>query len=172
MEKIINRFIINLGLIIAGFSTIFSGMLIQIKFHMGNHGNIDINDCVAGINYSGWSLVHKISIVALSLLVICHVYLYWKWYKAVITKRLFSKNQQVLILSVLFIIVAATGLTPWIIDLLNGDQIHRKVILEIHDKFAIILMIYLILHIIKRLKWFISNFDRIKNEKRQSQNRP
>lgn len=164
MEKNINRFIINLGLIIFGITTIFSGMLIQVKYHMGNHGNIAINDFVIGINYQGWSVIHKISIVALSLLMICHVYFHWKWYKVVITKKLISKNQQVLILSFLFIVVAITGLTPWFIDLLNGDEMQRKIFIEIHDKLALILAIYLILHIIKRLRWFFATYEKIKNE--------
>jgi hypothetical protein len=164
MEKNINRFIINLGLIIFGITTIFSGILIQVKYHMGNHGNIATNDFVIGINYQGWSLVHKISIVALSLLMICHVYLHWKWYKIVITKNLISKNKQVLILSFIFVVVAITGLTPWFIDLLNGGEMQRKIFIEIHDKLALILTIYLILHIIRRLRWFFTTFEKIKKE--------
>lgn len=164
MEKNINRFIINLGLVLFGITTIFSGMLIQVKYHMGNHGNIAINDFVTGINYAGWSVIHKISIVALSLLMICHVYLHWKWYKAVITKKLISKNQQVLILSFLFVLVAITGLIPWFISLLKGDEMQRKIFIEIHDKIALILAGYLILHIIKRLRWFFTNFEKMKKE--------
>ncbi len=154
---------VNLGLFIFGIASAFSGILIQVKFHMGNHGNIAINDFVFGMNYHGFTVIHKISIVALSLLMICHVYLHWKWYKVVITKRLFAKNQQVLIFSLLFILVAMTGLTPWLIDLLKGDEIQRKVIIEIHDKIAIIFSIYLVLHIIKRLKWYYTTFEKIKN---------
>lgn len=139
-------------------------MLIQVKYHMGNYGNIAINDSVLGINYHGWATVHKISIVVLSVFVIYHIYEHWKWYKIVITKRLFAKNQQVLIFSLLFVLVAITGLTPWFIDLLKGDEIQRKTFIEIHDKFAIILTIYLILHIIKRMKWFFTTFDKIRNK--------
>jgi hypothetical protein len=105
MEKNINRFIVNLGLFVFGIASAFSGMLIQVKYHMGNHGNIAINDSVFGINYHGWSFVHKISIVVLSLLMIYHIYQHWKWYKIVITKRLLVKNQQVLIFSLLFVLV-------------------------------------------------------------------
>lgn len=38
----------------------------------------------------------------------------------------------------------------------------RKTFIEIHDKLAIILTIYLILHIIRRMKWFFTTFDKIK----------
>lgn len=164
MGKNISRFTINLGLIIFGITTIFSGLLIQVKYHMGNHGNIAINDFVIGINYPGWSVIHKISIVALSLLMICHFYLHWKWYKAVIKKKLISRNQQVLMLSFLFVIVAITGLTPWFIGLLNGNEVTRIIFIEIHDKLALILAIYLILHIIKRLRWFLTTFEKIRKE--------
>lgn len=164
MKNNINWFIINLGIFIFGITTAFSGMLIQVKYHMGNHGNIAINDYVFGINYHGWSVIHKISIVALSILMIYHVYQHWKWYKVVITKKLITKNQQVLILSLLFVLVAITGLTPWFIDLLKGDEILRKVFIEIHDKLAIILSIYLVLHIIKRLKWFFTTYEKMTNK--------
>ena len=162
MEKNINRFLINLGLLIFGIATVFSGLLVQVKYHMGNHGNIPINEFVMGMNYQGWSVIHKISIVALSLLMIWHVYSHWKWYKGVIKKQLIIKNQQVLILSLLFVAVAITGLTPWFIDLLNGDEMQRKIFIEIHDKLTLILAIYLILHIIKRLRWFFIAFEKLK----------
>lgn len=164
MGKYISRFIINLGLIVFGIATAFSGMLIQIKYHMGNHGNIVLNESVLGINYQSWSAIHKVSIVVLSLLMIYHVYHHWKWYKGVISKKLITKNQQVLTLTLLFASVAITGLTPWFIDLLKGDEVLRKVFIEIHDKLAIILSIYLILHIIKRLKWFFTTFDKMTNK--------
>jgi hypothetical protein len=162
MGNNIDRFIINLGLFIFGMASAFSGILIQLKYHMGNHGNISINDSVFEINYYGWSVLHKISIVALSLLMIYHIYQHWKWYKTVIAKRLIAKNQQVLVLSLLFVLVAITGLTPWIIYLMKGDEIIRKAFIEIHDKLAIILTIYFILHIIKRFKWYFTSFGKIR----------
>lgn len=139
-------------------------MLIQIKYHMGNHGNIPINGFVLGLNYHNWSVVHKISIVVLSLFAIYHIYQHWKWYKLVIKKRLFAKNQQVLIFSLLFVLVAITGLIPWFIDLLKEDEMQRKAFIEIHDKLAIILAIYLILHVIRRMKWFFTTFDKRKDK--------
>ncbi len=163
MGNNVNRLIVNLGLLVFGIASAFSGMLIQVKYHMGNHGSIAINDSALGLNYNGWSAVHKIAIVVLSVFAIYHIYQHWKWYKIVITKRLFAKNQQVLIFSLLFVVVALTGLTPWFIDLLKGDALQRKIFIEIHDKFAIVLTVYLILHTIKRMKWFFTAFDKIRN---------
>lgn len=154
-------FKINIVLLFSGLFAIISGLLLQVEYHFGNHFSIPANKIVFGVSYFGWSTIHKISIVALSLLVIYHIYQHWKWYKVVIKKRLFVKNQQVLIYSFLFVLAAITGLTPWFIHIFNGNEFLRKAFVEIHDKLAIILSIYLVLHIIKRLKWFYTTFAKI-----------
>jgi len=164
MEKYFNRFSINLCLLISGFFTVFSGILIQVKYHMGNHGNSSTNDPVFGLSYSEWSDTHKISIVVLSILMIFHLILHWKWYKIVIKKRLINKNKQVITLTILFVLVAFTGFIPWFIDLMKEDEMLRKAFIEIHDKLAIILSVYFILHVIKRLKWFFTTFEKMINK--------
>jgi len=160
MKKHLNSFIINLGLLISGLLTVFSGLLIQVEYHMGNHENIVINDQVFGISYYGWSDIHKISIVMLSLLIIYHISQHWKWYKVVIKKKHVAKNIQVLTLSVIFILVAITGLIPWFIHLINGDAMLQKAFIEIHDKIAIILFVFLILHVAKKLNWFMKTLKK------------
>lgn len=163
MGKHVYNFIINIGLLVAGFATVFKGLLIQVEYHMGNHGNMAINDKVAGLNYSGWTVVHKISIVVFSALVIYHVFRHWKWYKTVILKKLINKNRQVLILSALFILVAITGFIPWLIELMKGNKLIRKDFIEIHDKLALVLSVYLILHILKKWKWLFITFQKMTN---------
>lgn len=150
--KILSRSIVNPGLFISAIVAAFTGMLIQIKFHIGHRGNIETNDYVLGINYSGWSGVHKFSIVILSLLMIYHIYKHWKWYSIVFKKRIFARHKQVLTLSVLFALVALTGLIPWFINMQDGSILIRKAFIEVHDKLAIVLILYLFLHIIKRYK--------------------
>jgi hypothetical protein len=154
MGKHINRFILNLGLLIIGLTSVLSGLLLQIEYHIGNHGNNAINEQVFGVYYNGWPVIHKISIVILLSCIMVHIYHHWKWFKIVIKKRLLRKNVQVLMLSIIFILVAITGLIPWLIHLMKGNILPRKVFIEIHDKLAIILTVYLILHVFKRLKWF------------------
>lgn len=153
---------INLGLLFTGLLTVFSGLSIQVNYHMGNHGPITTDDHVSGIGYYGWSAIHKLSIVILSLFIILHIYLHWEWYSMVIKKRLVAKNKQVLTLSGVFILVAVTGFTPWIIDLHEGSKIVSKAFIEIHDKLTILLTLYLVLHIIKRRKWFLTAFKKLK----------
>ena len=116
---------------------------------------------VFGLEYSNWSSFHKFSIVLLFILVVFHISLHWKWYKTVFAKRLLNKNRQVITLSIIFLLVAITGFIPWIIDLIYVNDLNRKAFIEVHDKIAIILSIYFILHIIKRLKWFVTAIEKM-----------
>lgn len=137
---------INLGLLFSGLVMIFSGLLIQINYHMGNHGRIVISKSVWCLSHSDWSLIHKISVIIFSFVVIYHIKLHWRWFKAVITKNLIAKNKLIITLSIVFLLVALTGYVPWLIKLTGGDTSIRKTFIEIHDKIALILIALLALH--------------------------
>lgn len=131
-------------LLFFGVLMIVSGLVLQLGFHIGGSGGqheqssgIDTLNTVWGIIYTDWSTIHKIVVVLFSLLMIFHI-----------------KNKQVKTLSILFLLVAITGFVPWLIDLSGSSVTLRLFFIEIHDKIALILVIYLILHIIKRRKWF------------------
>jgi hypothetical protein len=145
---------INICLIIVSFTTILTGFVIQLKYHMDR-----LSPVVEtwGLAYNSWSLLHKLSIVALSLLMLFHVISHWKWYKTIITRKLIARNKQTLILSVIFVLTAVTGYAAWFAGLANGGAssgaaLFRKAFIEIHDKIAIILTIYIILHVVKQMK--------------------
>ncbi|MBI4763616.1 MAG: DUF4405 domain-containing protein [Deltaproteobacteria bacterium] len=88
-------FLINLGLLLFGTAMVFSGILIQISYHMGHHGEIATTHLVLGLNYFNWSDLHKISIVLVSMGIVFHIIWHWKWYKTVMwKKKLVVKNQQ------------------------------------------------------------------------------
>jgi NAD-dependent dihydropyrimidine dehydrogenase PreA subunit len=181
-KHILNNFLINNLLFVFGLMMIFSGLTLQIGFHMGGpnrHQNgahnvqfqsmqyeklraTDANKTVFNFNYSAWSAIHKFVIVFFSLLMIYHTYVHWKWYKGVIAKHLIGKNRQLIILSVIFLLVAVTGLIPWFIDLLGGKGLIRMFFIEIHDKIALILIVFLVLHIVKRIKWFATIYAKLK----------
>ncbi len=181
-HRAFNDFIINNLLLISGLVVIFSGLVLQIGFHMGgtnghpveSHGmqtpsmqyeqlrEIDTNKIVCGFNHADWSTIHKSIIVLFLLLIIYHTYVHWKWYRVVIAKHLIGKNRQVMILSVLFLLVAITGLIPWFIDLSGSMSVSRIHFIEIHDKLTLVLIVFLVLHIIKRYKWFHTTYMKLK----------
>jgi hypothetical protein len=162
-KNLIAGFCINLGLLLFGSGMVFSGLLIQIIYHMGHHGGINTNQLVLGLNYFTWSDLHKISIVLVSLGMIFHIIWHWKWYKTVVQKKnLVAKNHQAIILTIGFILVAITGYISWFIKLSGGSDHTRKLYMEIHDKITWVLLVYLIFHVTKRFKWFFTTFEKVK----------
>jgi hypothetical protein len=181
-KKILNRFLINNLLLVVVIVMIFSGLAMQLGFHVGGpdghrdgrhniHSEalqyeqireIDTSKIVCGLAYPDWSTTHKFAIVFFSLLMIYHIYTHWKWYKRVITKHLIGKNFQVITLTVLFLLVAVNGLVPWFINLSGSTSILRLIFIEIHDKLTFILIIYLCLHVIQRTNWFSTAYVKLK----------
>ncbi len=179
LAKIYTDFIVNNTLIILGIATVISGFVLQFGFHFGhsepsardlglNSSNpLDIRHfdefkLVWGFDYSTWSIMHKTFVVALSLLMIYHFIIHFKWYKQVIIKHLINKNKQVVILTIIFLIVALTGFVPWIIDAFALDSHLRIMFIEIHDKLTFVLTIFLFLHIFNRLKWYPKVYLKLK----------
>ncbi|MBP7497071.1 MAG: hypothetical protein KA792_05345 [Bacteroidales bacterium] len=181
-KQIATVFYINIILLLFSAIMIISGITLQAGYHLGSHDNhniktqninptdniqpeqtkiINTGKTIWGFDYYDWSLIHKISIIIVSLTMIYHIHSHWKWYKTVISKRLIKKNRQVVTLSAIFLLVALTGLVPWTIHLCNGNETLRKGFIEIHDKIALILTVYLFIHIAKRLKWYVKPFRKI-----------
>ncbi len=157
----------NLGLLLAGFAMTFSGFAIQFSYHMGHHGSIDKSHLALGISYAGWSVIHKTSIVIVSFLAIAHIMPHLKWYKTIIRKMLFRQNRLVIALTILFVIVAVTGYIPWCIDLAGGRYDARRGFIEVHDKLAFILIVYLSIHVVRRMRWFITSYRRLRQSPRR-----
>jgi hypothetical protein len=160
-KSLIVSLVTNVALLLTGFAVAFSGFLIQLDYHMGHHGSIDENDLVLGMDYLGWTNGHKVSIVTLSLLVIIHIILHWRWYKTVLQKNLFAKNKLAIALTMIFTVVAITGYVPWLIGLTGGSDASRRTFIEVHDKIAVVLFVCLVIHLAKRFRWFIDSIHRL-----------
>jgi ferredoxin len=158
-------FIVNLGLLIFGLAMSISGFVIQLKYHMGHNPELESGNSSLGIGYDNWTNIHKTSIIIISILMIYHFFMHWKWYKTIIINKLVSKNKLQMILSIVFILVAITGYIPWIINLSGGSDISSKFLIEIHDKIAILLFVLLTIHTTNRLKWFATTLDKFKNKR-------
>ena len=169
-KKSILNFINNLVLCLCGSSLVFSGILIQLEYHFGHDGKKDPWNLALGLNHGQWADLHIISSLIVSLAMIVHIYQHWPWYKSVLKKRtLIVKNQQVIVLSIIFLSVALTGFTSWFIWLAGGTEINRKLFMEIHDKIAWALFLYLLLHVWTRVKWFFTTYEKLKMSKTSPQ---
>ena len=184
-KRTVNNFIINSLLLVSVLFMILSGLVLQQGFHRSDAGEqlisfqegqhhqamqyeqvrgIDSNKIVWGLNYPGWSTVHRLFIVFFSLLIIYHVYVHRIWYKRAIRKNLIRKNIQMFILSALFFLVAVTGFASWFVDLSGNSLILRILFIEIHDKLALFLIVFLMLHVVKRAKWFFAVHEKLKEQ--------
>ena len=176
--KSVRLFLINNLLLLSGAITIISGFVLQFGFHIqAARQNQDAGSSDAdyeqirgfeqirgvwGINYSGWSAIHKILAICFVMLMIYHIYKHLKWYRGIISRNLMGKNVQVVILSAIFLFTSLTGIVPWLIDLLGSTSIYRFVFVEIHDKLALLLVVFLALHVVKRRNWFDAAYSKIK----------
>lgn len=158
MNNVRLKFTVNALLLLMGLVVTVSGLVMQVEYHMGR---LPIAQSVWGMEHGQWSGVHKFSAVVFMLLVAYHVWVHWKWYEVVFSKGLFRKNSQILVFSLLMALVSLLGLVPWLVDLLGGNQVARDTLIEIHDKLAIVFAIYIILHLFKRMKWYIKTLSKL-----------
>lgn len=170
-KKAIRGFIINNLLLLTGLLMIVSGLTLQLKFHVGQKGSAPtvvhhtasqpdvsvllLNDRAILPHYRTWSTVHKTTIIFFSLLIIYHTATHLKWYKTIFRKRLIRKNRQTLILTLLFLLVAFSGIVPWLTGVLWNNNNTRLMLIELHDKLALIFLVFLVLHVAGRIKGFI-----------------
>lgn len=147
-------FVTNATLLLAGSILAFSGLLLQAIYHVGP-GRSDKQLQTLGMNYCGWSDLHVVAMLAVSLLMIIHVTLHWKWYVTVVRARRFTKHRLVLTLTLVFVVVALTGYAPWLIRLTGGAELARRAVVEVHDKLALVLCVYLGIHTFRNLPWFL-----------------
>jgi hypothetical protein len=153
MNKYIFNLINNIVLLISGVIAAVSGLTMQVGFHMhgGHEGGLNT---VMGFAFHEWSLIHKVSIVIMTLTIIYHFIIHWKWYKGVLSKHLIRKNRVSVYITIVFVLVAITGLVPWFIDLSGGSHHARMGFIEIHDKFTLLLVVLMAIHIVKKFKWY------------------
>jgi hypothetical protein len=153
-SRLVLSLIINLGLLLTGSAAALSGLVIQLNYHLKYHAEIDKISMVFGMNYTGWSNSHLFSIVMLSFLAVIHFILHWKWYKTIVQKKLLAQNNLMITLTTVFITAAITGYIPLFIRMSGGSEVIRKTFIEIHDKISLVLLVYLIIHVAKRFRWF------------------
>lgn len=159
-KKNIISLMTNLGLLLFGFLMAFSGFLIQIRYHMGH--NHEMHNSTLDNDFCFWADTHKISSMFFSFLVIYHFIIHLKWYKTVFIKKTAGKNKLQLLLVFVFILVAISGYIPWILDLTGRSELIRKFFIEIHDKITILLFFLIIVHFIKKFRYYITSFKKIR----------
>ena len=128
-----NKFVVDWALLPSFILSAFSG----IKLHMLGHG-MGHGAC------RFWGTFHIGASLVLLLLVIIHVKMHWNWYKHLFQKGLGNKSRTIAILSLIFLLLASTG-----IILLEGEC-RRSAIGIWHFYLGIAMIILAVMHIFKR----------------------
>jgi len=154
MTKINKILIVNLLLLPVSFLAVFSGSLLQVKYHAGR---LPKTTYVLFNNYFDWVTIHKASASLFFIFLCTHIYLHKDWYYRMYKKNLLKRNAPIR-LTIVLLVTAITGFFPWIQSLFvyfKGLETHfgEKFFIEIHDKLGILLIILLIFHITKRFRW-------------------
>ncbi len=153
------NFYINLLNFIPFLLVIITGLILQFKYHLHHFPD---HYTIEGLDKSGFLNLHIIS-AAISLAgIIFHCILHWKFISAV-AKKIFIKKSGFKLSFLLFVIYLATVLTSFASWLFfNQGDSARFVLVEIHDKVALLLVVFSVLHLVKRSGWMIRNFQNIK----------
>ncbi len=150
----INKKVLNYGLLVCGAAACLTGVMMQIGYHIGVADRAAVvHKQVWGLNYAQWQASHEITATLFFVLSLIHIYKHRKWYKGVIERRVFKRNRELLLFSVLFCLSAILGFLPWLISC-KDEQLLRHTLIEIHDKISIVLLIFIVLHIVKRWRCF------------------
>jgi hypothetical protein len=169
MKKADKNLITDLLLLPAGIATIFSGFLLQIKYHMGR---LPKTTEVLSADYYDWTVIHKYSSVVFFIILCVHIYLHKEWYISLF-KKIPVKRDRTSRLAFILIITSLFGFIPWGQSIINSLLGHpsaatERIFVEIHDKLGIILMIKVIMHVWKRFGWIVKRITGYFNKSRQA----
>jgi hypothetical protein len=154
------NFYLNLLNFVPFLIVIITGLILQIEYHMHRLTDYYI---VSGLNKSGWLIIHKISATISLIGFIVHCIMHWKFISITSRKILGQKSLSSVSLSYwLFIICIPTcffAMASWII--FNQGEPARFLFVEIHDKLALLLIIFSIIHIILRTGWMLRTYKKL-----------
>lgn len=128
-----NKFIVDWALLPSFILSAFSGLKLHTLGYGMGHGA-----CLF------WGTFHIGASLVLLLLVIIHVKMHQNWYKHLFQKGLENKSLTTAVLSLIFLLLASTGL------ILLGGKCRRSTIGIWHFYLGIAMIILAVMHIFKR----------------------
>jgi len=137
--------LINIILLLSTIGLVVAGFVLQVNYHIGHHGGIEIADTVWGMDYSSWSTIHKITAILFTFATALHIYH---------NRKLFKNRQKVIFLLIL-IFTSLTGFLAWYYSYNESSDMTRKILIEIHDKLTLFLSLFMVIHIWNKRRRFI-----------------
>lgn len=135
-------FVIDWILVPVFILSVYSGFGLHIAGHGDNHEV-----------WHNWAVFHVLVSVLFLIAIILHVATHWGWYKWIIKNGIGRKNKATVVLSIMFLLVSATGF------LLLGVEGANSSLGLWHYKIGIVMTIMAIGHIIRRLSFFSKSLN-------------
>lgn len=149
------NFYINLMALVPFLVLIATGHILQTEYHMHH---LPEGALIMGLGRHGWLTLHELSAVISLACILHHCAHHWKFIVTVTKKKLYRKKMSSGIVSyILFLVFIATALTAfvsWIF--LEGRA--RHMLVEVHDKLALLLTLVFAVHLITRTGWMVRTF--------------
>lgn len=149
------NFYVNLTALAPFLITAFTGIIIQLYYHMHHLPNATP---VLGLGRYAWVILHKASAVVSLACIVHHCAHHWSFIVTVTKKKLYRKKFSSAMVSyylfVLFVPTALTALVSWIF--LHGHA--RFMLVELHDKLALLLAVAFTAHLATRAGWMIRTY--------------
>lgn len=134
MKKI---FVIDWVLVFAFILSAASGIGLHIAEHRCTHAV-----------WHNWAVFHVVASLLFLIAVILHISTHWQWFKSIVKNGIGKKSRVTVVLSVVFLLVAVTG-----IILLGVSGANSRIGL-LHYKIGIVTIVLCTGHILKRIKRF------------------
>ncbi len=94
-------------------------------------------------------------------LMIFHTLQHWSWFKKMFTLEHIKKNKLLMLTVIFFLIMAVSGVIMWM-DLVPRDVFNFR---EIHEFTGQALLVLLSVHVIQRVKWYVTVYPRVLKRK-------
>jgi hypothetical protein len=151
------NFILFLGIII-------TGLVIQLNYHMHRLPDTYL---IMGMERMGWLLAHKAATAAALIGIIIHCMLHLKYISAA-TKKFINKASKSPAMTSYYLLIicfftSITAIISWLF--LEQANPLRFLLIEVHDKLALLFIIFSVVHILSRTKWMLKTYQRF-TEKR------
>lgn len=157
MQNKLKIIVNSLGLIIF-FGVTISGWIIQAKYHAGR---LSSDTFTMGFNKENWVDLHKVTSVIMVLIIFLHLIINKKVVKSFFNTKIWKNSviKTSFIILMLSLILILTSFLTWFI--IPKSSHLNKGIIEIHDKFGILLSITFIFHFKQHWKWIKMKIFRI-----------
>lgn len=150
MKKTEMSFIISAILLIPMIITLFTGLVLIFAFHQ-HHATISE---FWGGDRIFWRTVHiTFSIISSGILIYHLRYIIKKFTQVIRFRKIGNSRNRISALSFWFFLTCGlTGYIGWLIGAFDKDLFPRILFVEIHDKLGLLLFIFTLIHIIRKIK--------------------